>query len=115
MTLGKIINDRVLAPFDLRVMRTSAWRQQQKLGALAVSEVAGGRALKLGSLLAPQRAVGHSKVRLGSKYDGGYICIDDFNEITTAFSFGIGKNDDWDIEIANKGIAVYQFDHTIDG
>jgi hypothetical protein len=64
--------------------------------------------------LAPQHAVGQSKVRLGSKYDGGYICLDDFDGITTAFSLGIDQNDDWDVEIAGKGIVVHQFDHFVD-
>src|SRR5215813_2192807 len=113
MRFAEFINDCVLAPFDVRVMRRSAWRQIQKREARSASAVGAERILKLGSLLAPQHAVGQSKVRLGSKYDGGYICLNDFDGITTAFSFGLGQNDDWDIEIAGKGIMVHQFDHSM--
>src|SRR5262245_16910804 len=112
MRLADFINDRVLAPFDVRITRASAWKQKQKREARSASAVGAERILKLGSLLAPQHAVGQSKVRLGSKYDGGYICLNDFDGITTAFSFGIGQNDDWDFEIAGKGIVVHQFDHS---
>jgi hypothetical protein len=114
MRLAEFINDRLLAPFDVRVTRASAWRQKQRREALAASAVGAERILKLGSLLAPQQAIGQSKVRLGSKFDGGYICLNDFDGITTAFSLGIGQNDDWDVEIAGKGIVVHQFDHSID-
>jgi len=114
MRLAEFINDRVLAPFDVRITRASGWRHTQKLRALAASTVARERIVKLGSLLAPQQAVGKSKVRLGSKYDGGYICLDDFCGIATAFSLGIGKSDEWEIEVAERGIVVHQFDHSID-
>jgi hypothetical protein len=114
MRLAEFINDRVLAPFDVRITRASGWRHTQKLRALAASTVARERIMKLGSLLAPQQAVGKSKVRLGSKYDGGYICLDDFCGIATAFSLGIGKSDEWEIAVAERGIVVHQFDHSID-
>jgi hypothetical protein len=119
MRLAEFINERVLAAFDLRITSASAWkqnlRQTQKMRALAASTLARDRILKLGSLLAPQQVVGQSKVRLGSKYDGGYVCLDDFDWITTAFSFGVGESDEWDVEVAGKGIVVHQFDHSIDG
>jgi catechol 2,3-dioxygenase-like lactoylglutathione lyase family enzyme len=93
MRLAEFINDRVLAPFDVRITRASGWRQTQKLQALAASGVARERIMKLGSLLAPQHVVGQSKVRLGSKCDGGYICLDDFCGIATAFSIGVGETE----------------------
>jgi hypothetical protein len=117
MTFARKICDRILAPFDLRLVRASKWRREseerRRLESLAASSVAQARILRLGNLLLPRSAVGHSKVRLGSRYDGGYICVNDFDRITTAFSFGIGENDDWDIDIAEKGIVVHQFDHTV--
>jgi hypothetical protein len=117
MKLTQTINDRILAAFDLRITRASSWRNQieaqQRVASLAGSPVARDRILRLASLLTPQKAIGYSKVRIGSAHDGGYICLDDFAGIKSAFSFGIGHNDDWDIAIADKNIQVYQFDHTI--
>jgi hypothetical protein len=118
MSLTQMVNDRLLALVDLRVTRASNWRQQnedkRRLELLSASGVAQARILKVASLLVPQNAIGQSKVRLGNKHDGGYICLEDFDGVTAAFSFGIGQNVDWDLEIAEKGIVVYQFDHTVD-
>ena len=42
------------------------------------------------------------------------MCVNDFEGINTALSPGIGYNDDWDVAIAERGIVVHQFDHSID-
>ena len=57
---------------------------------------------------------GKTKVRIGSKNDGGYVLVDDLSRITAVLSFGIGDNVDFDLQFANKGIKVHQFDHTIE-
>jgi hypothetical protein len=64
--------------------------------------------------LRPHRAKGFEKARFGSPNDGGYILIDDFDQIDAAFSFGVEQNMSWDVSVADRGIPVYQFDHTID-
>ena len=33
--------------------------------------------------------LGYNKIRIGSKADGGYILLNDFNNIKIAYSFGI--------------------------
>ena len=73
------------------------------------------RILRVARLLKPQRAAGHSKVRLGSQHDGGYVCLDDFFGLDAAFSFGIEQNASWDSDAAVRGLIVHQFDHTVDG
>lgn len=65
--------------------------------------------------LAPQTAKDVPKKRYGSRHDGGYVMLDDFNGITRAFSLGIGRNVWWDLAMAEKGLTVWQFDHTVDG
>jgi hypothetical protein len=65
-------------------------------------------------MLRPHRAVGYEKTRLGGPNDGGYVCLDDFHEIDTAFSFGIENNVSWDLDVAARGLIVHQFDHTVD-
>src|SRR5712671_57213 len=40
-------------------------------------------------LLRPYAVKGFKKARFGSRYDGGYVILDDFRGIDTALSFGI--------------------------
>lgn len=61
----------------------------------------------------PSAPKGASKVRIGRSGDGGYVMVDAFDDVTTAFSCGVGKEASWDLAIASKGIEVHQFDHTI--
>ena len=65
-------------------------------------------------LLRPYGVNGFSKARFGSPYDGGYVLLDDFRDIDTAFSFGVEQNASWDMDVAGRGLTVYQFDHTVD-
>jgi hypothetical protein len=65
-------------------------------------------------LLRPHAAKGFSKARFGSSHDGGYVLLDDFQGIDTAFSLGVEQNASWDVDIAERGLTVYQFDHTVD-
>ncbi len=61
----------------------------------------------------PASVVGGRKVRVGSKHDGGYVMLDDFDEVTAAFSLGILDDDTWDLALAERGIAVAQYDDSI--
>lgn len=65
-------------------------------------------------LLRPQRAIGHTKRRFGAKGDGGYIHLDDFEGVDAAVSLGIDHNITWDREIADRGLTIHQYDHTVD-
>ena len=70
---------------------------------------------RLLACMAPSRAEGVKKRRYGSRFDGGYIMLDDFEGITGAFSLGIGSNVKWDLAMAEKGLPVWQYDHTVNG
>ena len=52
-------------------------------------------------------------VRVGGKHDGGYIMLDDFEKVQLAYSFGISNDVTWDKDIADRGINVFLYDHTI--
>lgn len=65
-------------------------------------------------LLRPQTAKGHHKARFGSDGDGGYIHLDDFEGLDIAVSMGIEHNIAWDRQVADRGLTVHQFDHTVD-
>jgi hypothetical protein len=65
-------------------------------------------------LLEPQKVVGFSKKRVGSAGDGGYVQIDDLEGLTHAFSFGVCDDDAWDLAMAQAGVPVEQFDHSVE-
>ena len=73
-------------------------------------------ALRLISAITPCGHAGLQKVRVGNPNgDGGYVMIDDFDAIAGAISIGVGGDVSWDLDIANRGIDVFQYDHTVAG
>lgn len=64
-------------------------------------------------LLCPSGVVGHKKIRIGRKGDGGYIFLDDLDNIKIAYSFGINREISFDKDLADRNIDVYMYDHTI--
>lgn len=66
------------------------------------------------SLLRPYDVVDARKVRVGRPFDGGYAMIEAFDGVEAAYSLGINDDVSWDIEIANRNIDVFQYDHTIE-
>ena len=67
-------------------------------------------------LIYPKNVIGKNRTLIGGKYngDGSYVTLDDFNNIKIAYSFGISHMIQFDNELANRGIDVYMYDHTID-
>jgi hypothetical protein len=65
-------------------------------------------------LLRPQAVKGFRKARFGSANDGGYVHLDDFEGVDTVLSLGIEHNIDWDRDIADRGLPIYQFDYSVD-
>jgi hypothetical protein len=70
--------------------------------------------IELLAQLTPQQAQGVRKIRVGAVHDGGYVMLDDFQGVEVALSLGIGPDVSWDYALAERGIPVWQFDHTID-
>ena len=64
-------------------------------------------------MLRPKSVIGFEKIRVGRAFDGGYIMVDDFSDVKTAYSLGINNDTSWDLDIANRGIDIFQYDHTI--
>ena len=64
-------------------------------------------------LIAPKKVIGKELILLGKKRDGCYVLLNDFTNIKIAYSFGIGKKIQFDQYLADKGIDVYMYDHTI--
>lgn len=64
--------------------------------------------------LEPMAVEGCSKLRVGRAHDGGYVMLDDFVGVQAAYSFGVNRDTAWDRQIADCGIDVFQYDHTIE-
>jgi len=63
--------------------------------------------------LEPYKVQNFEKVRVGRDFDGGYVMLDDFKGLSVAYSLGINDDVSWDRDIAERGIDVFQYDHTI--
>jgi hypothetical protein len=95
----------------LLLQRDSHWILPSHLGIPEVAE----RVRHVLSVLRPFRLGNAVKTRLGRANDGGYVVIDDFDTVDCALSLGIDSNVSWDLAVAQRGIRVLQYDHTISG
>lgn len=73
------------------------------------------RVAEILKLLTPKAAREAKKIRLGNANDGGYICLDYFDNMTSAVSLGISDDVSWDLDVAARGVKIFQYDHTVDG
>ena len=65
-------------------------------------------------LISPKKVIGKNRVLFKKRAYGCYVLLDDFENIKIAYSFGIERNIQFDKSLADKGIDVYMYDHTID-
>ena len=63
--------------------------------------------------ISPKKVIGKKRILLGPKEDGSYVLLNDFQNIKIAYSFGIRREIQFDKYLADKGIDVYMYDHTI--
>ena len=106
----------IVKPYLFRLLQHH-WSlfSRNRPGPVILSEECREPLARLLNCMEPKKAEGWKKVRYGSRYDGGYIMLQDFEGISGAFSFGIGGNVRWDLAMAEKGIPVQQYDHTVTG
>ena len=64
-------------------------------------------------LIIPKKVIGKKRILIGAKRDGCYVLLDDFKDIKIAYSFGISKMIQFDKDLADRGIDVFMYDHTI--
>ena len=69
--------------------------------------------LNIYDFIRPMEVLGHKKIRIGRKADGGYIILDDLKNIKIAYSFGINNEISFDKDLSDKNINVFMYDHTI--
>jgi hypothetical protein len=111
--LNTLISQFDLANRDRRMLAEQLEILRSMAKSLTNSPLAIRRICSMARLLRPQRAQGYGKMRLGGPHDGGYICLDDFVGIVAALSLGVGDDVSWDTDVANRGIIVHQYDHTV--
>ena len=64
-------------------------------------------------MLCPKEVVGKKKILYGNYGDGGYVLLDDLTNIKIAYSIGISNIISFDKSLADNGIDIYMYDHTI--
>jgi len=64
--------------------------------------------------LCPKEVVGKNIIFLGERRDGCYVLLDDLDNIKIAYSIDIDGLIQFDKALADKGIDVYMYSHTID-
>lgn len=52
-------------------------------------------------------------IRVGGSGDGSYVMYNDFRQGKIAYSFGIGDNVAWDLDMAGKGFDIYMYDYSV--
>lgn len=66
------------------------------------------------ALLSPVKVAGFNKRRIGGLGDGGYVMLDDLTDIGVCYSLGVGPDVSWDLDMAKRGAAIFQYDHTVE-
>ncbi len=66
------------------------------------------------SLITPMKVLNRKKIRVGGNHDGGYVMIDDLDGGGICYSLGVGPDISWDLDMAQRGWEVHQYDHTVD-
>ena len=74
-----------------------------------------GRVAEVAALLRTSRVDGAEMVRLGGELDGGYVMLDTLRPpaVTFGYGFGVGHDVSWDAAVADRGIDLVLYDHTV--
>lgn len=65
------------------------------------------------TMLTPYDLTETKKRRVGRNLDGGYVLADDMAPISTIYSFGVGDEASFELELAASGRQIYMHDHTV--
>lgn len=76
---------------------------------------AGARARRILEWLRPRNVVGGRMRRMGGSQDGGYVVLHPLAERCPIYSLGVGGDVSFDLEAAQDGHSVFQYDGTVDG
>jgi hypothetical protein len=116
MSRATYLTNRILSKiFGIKILRTGTISalSESSVKYLQNSQQCKARVETLAELLRPKKAAGISKIRLGNRNDGGYVCLDDFTGLEAAVSLGIAGDVTWDLDVASRVPVVFQYDHTV--
>jgi glycosyltransferase involved in cell wall biosynthesis len=71
--------------------------------------------LDLLAMLQPRAMPSFAKIRVGGHHDGGYVVPSFALACDVVVSIGVGTDVSFDLELAQNGARVVQFDHTVAG
>jgi hypothetical protein len=71
------------------------------------------RILDISKTLQVRKVLGFDLVRVGGPNDGGYVLLNDLDEIDGVLSLGVGPDVSWDLDIGQKVQTIHLYDHTI--
>lgn len=98
--------------FQNRLWMTSAADIVENMGRIDSGRVESVK--RLLTLFRPCNVRNYGKVRVGGLHDGGYVMLDDMPDEGIVYSFGVSQYSPWDLDMANRGFVVHQYDGTID-
>jgi len=61
------------------------------------------------------KAIDLPLIRVGGDHDGGYLVPDDLDGLEASYSPGVAEELDFDLEMAERGLACFLIDASIDG
>ena len=104
----KVINKKLFKKLDfkLQILEEKALSKEKKI---IISNN-----INIYYLLSIKKVLGFKKIRIGRNSDGGYILLNDLNNIKIAYSFGISREISFEKGLADKNIDIFMYDHTID-
>jgi glycosyltransferase involved in cell wall biosynthesis len=65
-------------------------------------------------MLRPWSMARTQKVRVGNRYDGGYVVPEMALDCDGVLSIGVGPDVSFDMQLAERGARILQFDHTVE-
>jgi hypothetical protein len=66
--------------------------------------------------LKPKSVVGGHLRRVGRDQDGGYVVLSEaVKKRCPVYSLGVGYEASFDLQLADEGLPIFQYDHTVDG
>ena len=108
-----------MTPLNFSVKKKNQWTKLEYIGENEILMCQQNNIYKkilkfnLNEFINPKKVVGKHKIRIGNKGDGGYVLLDDFDNITIAYSLGISNEVSFDKELADRNIDIFMYDHTI--
>jgi len=109
---NNLLNQKINKQFDFIEVKLQILEENQKIISNK-EKIITNHSNNLYNLLSSMEVLGYNKIRIGRKGDGGYILLNDFNNIKIAYCFGIASEISFEKELADKNIDIYMYDHTI--